>query len=55
MISLFGLSFILFILRLSYGSKFWQNLRNDNPLIYKKAVKVERLAKKISKQELDIK
>ena len=55
MISLFGLSFVLFILRLSYGSNFWQNLRNDNPLIYKQAVKVERLAKKISKQELDIK
>ena len=55
MINLFGLSFVLFILRLSYGSKFWQNLQNDNPLIYKKAVKVERLAKKISKHELDIK
>ena len=55
MISLFGLSFVLFILRLSYGSKFWQNLRNDNLLIHKKAVKVERLGKKISKQELDIK
>ena len=41
MISLFGLSFVLFILRLSYGSKFWQTLQNDNPLIYKKAVKVE--------------
>ena len=54
MISLFGLSFLLFVLKLSTGTKFWFNLRNDNPVIYKKAVVVERFAKKISKQELDI-
>ena len=53
MISLFRLLF-LFILRLSFGTKFWQNLRNDSPFIYKKAVIVERLAKKLCKPELDI-
>ena len=55
MISLFGLLFFLFVLKLSTGAKFWFNLRNDNPVICKKAAAVERLAKKISKQELDIK
>ena len=54
MISLFGLSFLLFILRLSSGTKFWHNLWNDDPFIYKKAVIVERLANKLCKQELDI-
>ena len=54
MISLFGLSILLFILRLSSGIEFWHNLRNNSPFIYKKAVVVERLAKKLCKQELDI-
>ena len=54
MISLFGLSLLLFILRLSCGTKFWHNLQNDSPFICKKAVIVERLAKKLCKQELDL-
>ena len=37
-ISLFGLSVLLFILRLSSITKFWHNLRNDSPSIYKKAI-----------------
>ena len=53
MISLFGLSFLLSILRLSFDTKFWHNLRNDSPFIYKKAVVVETLVKKLCKPELD--
>ena len=54
MIGLFGLSFLFFILWLSSGTEFWHNLQNDSPFIYKKAVIVEWLAKKLCEQELDI-
>ena len=38
---------------MSSGSRFWLNLRNDDSNLYKKAVVVERLAKKLRKYELD--
>ena len=53
--SIFGLSFIFFLLKLSYGKSFWLNLRNDNPVLYQKAVTVERICKKLSKYQLDVK
>ena len=43
-----------YILRVSSGTKVWHNVQNDSPFIYKKAVIIERLAKKLCKQRLDI-
>ena len=51
----FGLVFIMYFFKLSYGSRFWCNLRNDNNILYKQATKIERLAKKLKKYELDLK
>ena len=44
---LFGLAFIMYFFKLSYGSRFWRNLRNDNNVLYKQATKIERLWNKI--------
>ena len=44
---LFGLAFIMYFFKLSYGSRFWRNLRNDNNILHKQATKIERLAKKV--------
>ena len=52
---LYGLAFIMYFFKLSYGSRFWRNLRNDNNILYKQATKIERLAKKLKKYELDLK
>ena len=52
---LFGLAFIMYFFKLSYGSGFWRNLRNDNNILYKQATKIERLPKKLKKYELDLK
>ena len=41
--------------KLSYGSKFWKNLRNDDIDLYRRATLAERLAKKLRKHELDLK
>ena len=49
------LSFILYFFKLSDGPGFWYNLRNDNNISCKKAIKLECLAKKLKKRELDLK
>ena len=41
--NLFGLSFILHFFKLPYGSNFWNNLRNDDIDLYRRATLVERL------------
>ena len=53
--NLLGISFILHFLKLSYGSRFWKNLPNDNIELYKTATLSECLAKKLRKHELDLK
>ena len=53
--NLFGLSFILYFFKLSYVSNFWNNLRNDDIDLYRRATLAERLAKKLRKHELDLK
>ena len=53
--NLFGISFIWYFLKLSYGSRFWKNLRNDNIEFYKTAALSECLARKLRKHELDLK
>ena len=40
---------------MSYGSKLWNNLRNDSIDLYRTATLAERLAKKLRKHELDLK
>ena len=51
---LFGLSFILFLFDLSYDPRFWNNIRNSDFILYKRATLTERLAKKLRKHELDL-
>ena len=48
---LFGLTFLLYFLKLSVGNGFWNNLRNTDHKVYKKAIKVERLLSKLKKYE----
>ena len=40
---------------MSYGSNFWNNLRNDDIDLYRRATLAARLAKKLRKHELDLK
>ena len=51
---LFGLSFILFLFKLSYDPRFWNNIRNSDFMLYKRVTSTERLAKKLKKHELDL-
>ena len=53
--NLFRLPFILYFFKLSYGSSFWNNLRNDDINLYRRATLAEHLAKKLRKRELDLK
>ena len=46
---------MLLFFRLSYGSSVWNNLRNDDINLYRRATLAERLAKKLRKHELDLK
>ena len=50
----FGLSFVLFFLKLSDGSGYWMNLRRSDESRYKNAVKVQRIRKKLIRCELAI-
>ena len=52
---IFGISFILFFLKLSDGSGYWLNLRNSDEETYRQAVKVQRINKKLLRCELAIK
>ena len=53
--NLFGLSFILYFFKLSYGSNFWNNLQNDDTDLYNTATLAELWATKLRKHELDLK
>ena len=53
--NLFGLFFILSFFKLSYGSIFWNNLRNDDINLYRRVTLAECLAKKLKKHKLDLK
>ena len=51
---LFGLSFLLFILKWSAGKGFWYQLRVTDKSTFKKVITVERTRKKVGKCKLDI-
>ena len=51
---LFDLSLILFLFKLSYGPRFWNNIRNNDFMLYKRATSTERLAKKLKKYEPEL-
>ena len=52
---IFGISFMLFILNLSSGNGYWLNFRNSDEERYRKAVKIQRLRKKLVRCEMAIK
>ncbi|XP_066931457.1 uncharacterized protein [Clytia hemisphaerica] len=52
--SLFGISFVLFYLKLSAGNGFWINLRAADENLYKIATTVERLEKKLKRYEASL-
>ena len=47
--NLFGLSFLLFILKWSAGKGFWYQLRVTDKRTFKKAITVERTHKKVAR------
>ena len=49
---LFGLTFVLFLLKLPAGNGFWKNIRSTDEQAYKVAVTFERLNKKLMSAEL---
>ena len=49
---LFGLTFVLYLLKLSAGNGFWKNIRSADEQAYKVAVTFERLNKKLLSAEL---
>ena len=51
---LFGLTFLLYFLKLSVGNGFRNNLRNTDHKVYKEAIKVERLLLKLKKYECNL-
>ena len=51
---IFGLTFILFVLKISAGKGFWFNLRMTDNAVYKIAIQLERSMKKYEKCKLDI-
>ena len=52
--NLFGLSFLLFILKWSAGKGFWYQLQVTDKPTFKKAIAVERTRKKVEKCKLNI-
>ena len=52
--NLFGLSFLLFILKWSAGKGFWYQLQVPDKPTFKKAITVEHTCKKVEKCKLDI-
>ena len=51
----FGLSFVLFFLKLSDGSGYWMNLRRSDESRYKNAVKVQQIRKNLLNEKAQIK
>ena len=52
--NLFGLSFLLFILKRSAGKGFWYQLRVTDKQTFKKVITVERTRKNVEKYKFDI-
>ena len=55
MMQLFGLSFLLYFLKLSDGKGFWYNMRNSDNTAYRAAIAFERASKRLRKATLDLK
>ena len=53
--NIFGLSFLLYFLKMSDGQGFWINYRNTDEESHQQAVKVQRIYKKLARCELAIK
>ena len=51
---IFGLVFISYFLKLSAGKGFWFHHRTTNFTVYKHAIRLERISKKVEKCKLDI-
>ena len=52
--NLYGLTFVLYYLKLSDGHGFWRNIRLSDPDCYRAAVDLERASKKLSKAKLNL-
>ena len=52
--SLFGLSFVLFYLKLSAGHGFYKNLRNADVDLYNRVAAVEKLCKRLKKKSASV-
>ena len=51
---IFGLVFILYFLKLSAGKGFWFHLQTTDFIVYKHAIRLQRISKKVDKSKLDI-
>ena len=51
---IFRLVFTLYFLKLTAGKGIWFHLRTTNFIVYKHAIKLERVSKKVKKCKLDI-
>ena len=52
--NIIGLTFVLYYLKLSDGNGFWRNIRLSDENLYKKAVDLERISKKLQKAKQDL-
>ena len=52
---IFGITFLLYFLKMSEGQGFWINYRNTDQQSYQQAVKVQKTYKKLTRCELAIK
>ena len=50
---IFGLVFILYFLKLSAGKVLWFHLQTTDFIVYKHAIRLERISKKVEKCKLD--
>ena len=50
-----GITFLLFMFKLSDGKGFWYNLRLSDKNVYTQAIKIERLIKKVTRCECTVK
>ena len=53
--TLFGITLVLYLLKLSVGQGFWKNFRNADETSYKISVKYERVRKKLQAAEIALK
>ena len=52
---MFGLFFVLYLVKLSVGNGFWSNLRVADPVTHRNAITLQRSSRKLKKAELDLK